>query len=42
MKPVKIVLRRGGRMREDDGGVSLTKMQSNHTQKCHNETLLYN
>jgi hypothetical protein len=46
MKPIEIVLRKGGSMRENNGGVNLVKEQKcKHIWKYHiqfNNTLLYN
>jgi hypothetical protein len=38
MKLVKTILNRGRRMRENDGGVNLTKVHCKLIWKCHNET----
>jgi hypothetical protein len=41
VKPVEIVLRGGGRMKED-GKLNVIKIHYNHIYKCYNVSLLYN
>jgi hypothetical protein len=41
MKTAAFVLRRGGRMRENNGEINLIKIHYKHICKYHNETPLY-
>jgi hypothetical protein len=41
MKPVESVLRREEGERENDGGVTVTKIYYKHLCKCHNVQLLH-
>jgi hypothetical protein len=37
MRPIETIVRMGGgRIKENDGGVNLTKIYSKHLCKCHN------
>jgi hypothetical protein len=42
VKPVEIVLRSGGGMRDNDGGVNPIKIYFKHIYKCHNVSPLDN